>query len=323
MRFLVAIVACVIAAFAVGAYLAIPANPEVRFWREVVELREAEIETVRKQAPPTPIIFFTGGSSCAFSIDPAIIEQSCGLSAFNLGLPVAGGGKYLVHQALAQAREGDILAVCLEPDILSHYIEDGRPTKFSFIMSSAAGTPSEASGGETFGQSPAIRDYLNFSRPGPAYLSTLAAKMIVGRGYRYTTHDIRYRGRVETSLRDDGMRAGGISKATRLSADGRVFLETIIQVAFKRHVTVVYSMPWHFTAEESLIECRINHQSLMNDIRTIMPAIDDGFAGAVSDASYFSDTPLHLSAAGAAHRSRALGAVLSNWLTANFNLPPR
>jgi hypothetical protein len=322
MRFPLAILASAIAAFALGTYLTIPSNPEVRFWREVVKHREADIAQIRKTNPEAPIIFFTGGSSCAFSIDPKIIEETCGLPAVNLGLPVAAGGKYLLHQALAQTRAGDILVICLEPDILTNYKEDGKPSRFSFIMSAAAGTPSEAAGGETFEMSPTLPDYLNFSRPGSGYLTTRLAKAAVGRGYRYTEKDLRYHGRTETEVRDVGMQPFGISQATCLSPDGREFLKTIARSASNRQVRVVYAMPWHFTAEQSLIQSRANRLELTGDIGTIMPAIDDGYAGAVSDPSYFSDSPLHLTAEGSALRSQAIGAKLQEWLASDHSYSP-
>lgn len=314
MRFLFVILACTLAAFALAFYLVVPANPEVKFWHAVEQRRDQEIAAVRQAQPEQPILFFTGGSSCAFSIDPKIIEESCGMPAFNLGLPVAAEGKYIVHQALERTRAGDILVLCLEPDILAAYQETGKPSRFSLILSVAAGNPSEASGGGTFGMSPAISDYLNFSRPGARFLSTLLAKAAVGRGYRYTIDDIRYRGRLETPVRDPAMQPRGVVEQSRLSADGRTFLQSVVNAARQRRVRLAYAMPWHYTSESSLIACRANRLVLTNDIGTLMPTIEDDYAGAASDPEYFSDSAQHLSEKGAALRSQALAAKLKDWL---------
>ena len=314
MRFLAAIAACTIAAYGLGFYLAIPGNPEVQFWRQVVTRRTTDITDVRNHDPGRPILFFTGGSSTAFSIDPKIIEATCGMPSFNLGLPVAAGGKYLLHQALAQTRAGDLLVICLEPDLLTDTTPDGSPSKFGFAMCAAGGHPAEAAGGETYGKTPTLRDYLNLTRPGPSYLATLAAKFLTRKGYRYTPADLRYHGRIETQVHNDHMEPRGAGTATRLSPQGRELLEPVSQAAARRGVQVIYAMPWHYTAQDSVAESRAVKRQVMADIRAIMPAIDDGYAGAASDASWFSDTPQHLTAAGSSIRSKALGQALKSWL---------
>ncbi len=310
MRFLLTIVAIVVVAYGIGFYLTVPANPEVRFWREVVERRETELTQVRKQQPDAPVLIFTGGSSCAFSIDPAIIERTCGLPAFNLGLPVSAGRQYLVHQALAQTRKGDILVVCLEPDALTFANHDSSSSKLSFALSATAGHPSEAAGGETYGEKPAVRDYLNLSRPGPGYLATFAAKAIAGKGYRYTAEDLRYHGRVETPVTNDDMPAAGDNTATGLAPDGSEFLKTLVHASARRGVRVVYAMPWHYTASSSIAHNRQNNLKILADIRSILPVIDDGFAGAADNRGWFSDSPQHLTAAGSSVRSTAVADAL-------------
>jgi hypothetical protein len=315
MRFPIAILLTILAAYALGFWLAVPANPEVKFWQEVVERRDREIAGVRKENPDTPIIFFTGGSSCAFSIDPKIIEETCGLPAFNLGLPVAAGGKYLLHQALEKTKQGDVLVVCLEPDVLSHYKENYSPSKFSFALAAAAGRPSESSGGATFAQTPSIRDYLNFTRPGAGHLSTLGAKVASGRNYRYTESDLRYRGRVETPIKTPELPASEATLETHLTQDARKFLKTFVKAASGRKVKVLYSLPWVFTDEESVAKSRSNKQILTTDIQTILPTLNDGFYGVASESAYFSDSALHLTAEGSALRSQALAIALKSRLT--------
>jgi hypothetical protein len=310
MRFPAAILACVAAAYGLGFYLAIPANPEIGFWREVVKRRESEIAEARKTQPDRAIIFFTGGSSTAFSIDPQIIENTCGMPSFNLGLPVAAGGEYLLHQALSACKPGDFLVVCLEPDLLTYSAKERSPSTFSFAMAASAGHPSEAGGGVTFDQSISIRDYLNLSRPGPRFLATLGVKMLAGKGYRYTPADIRYRGRLETLMRYPTLAPSGPAHATRLSCPGATFLQTFRRAAVNRNVRVFYSMPWQYTGENDLAENRRCKRELLKDIETIMPVLHDDFAGSISDAGYFSDTAMHLGATGSQVRSTTVAAAL-------------
>ncbi len=317
MAFLAKCLICLLAAYGLAFYLAVPANPEVRFWQHVVELRDKEIAEVRTQNPDTPIIFFTGGSSCAFSIDPKIIEQECGLPAFNLGLPVAAGAKFILHQALERTQPGDILVICMEPDVLSNYDRSEHPSSFSFALSSASGKIREASGGTTFGLTPKISDFLNFSRPGSRHMVTYFAKLASGKGYRYTTSDMRYRGRLETPIKNNTMLPAGESTGTSLSEDGKELLKTVAATSNTSDVTVFYSMPWQLTTSRCIEGSRRNKKRLLDHIETALPTIRDGYAGVSENPDHFSDSPQHMTAEGSALRSKALASVLAKYLLRN------
>ncbi|GAA5128512.1 hypothetical protein JIN84_02095 [Luteolibacter yonseiensis] len=310
MRFVTALLACAVAAYGTGFYLAIPKNPEVRFWKNVVDRREAEIATVRKEQPSTPIIFFTGGSSTAFSIDPRIIETTCGLPSFNLGLPVAAGAKYLLHQALANCAAGDTLVICLEPDLLTYSTTERSPSAFSFAMATSAGDPGLAGGGDSFGHTTTFREYLNLSRPGPRYLATLGLKMLSGKEYRYGPEDIKYHGRIETPIHNPDLTASGIARATRLSSEGESILRAFREAADRKGVRLFYSMPWLLTKREALMESRSNKRSLLENIDTIIPVLRDDFSGCEDDVSNFSDTGMHLSGKGSGMRSLSVAESL-------------
>ncbi len=313
MRFLAATIATSLAAYAFGFWLSVPANPETQFWQHVIGLRNAEISQVRKEDPNSPIIFFTGGSTCAFSIDPNIIEQTCGLPSFNLGLPVSAGAKFLLHQALEKCRKNDVLIVCLEPDLLA-FESDFEPTTLSFGLAVMAGDQSAAVGGTSFGERLSLRQYFNLMRPGPGYTSTRIAKAAAGRGYRYEIRDIRYHGRIETSVKKPSLPLAGEGSNTTLAPSGRTLLETFQRAASKKGVTVFYAMPWLLTAESSAENNRTNNLQILSSIQSIIPTIDDGYQGVATDPLLFADSAQHLDAAGSAIRTQALAGALRSIL---------
>jgi hypothetical protein len=314
MRFLAAILLTVVLAFGIGFYLAVPANPEVKFWKHVVEERDRELALVRQQNPDQPCIFFAGGSSTAFSIDPKVIEEHCGYPAFNLGLPVAAGAEYLAYHAMSKMRPGDYLVLCLEPGLLTSDNPEPSPSKFSFAMAASFGESHLAGGGEGFGRFMRPVDYLNLPRPGAGYLATLAARMVTGKGYRYIPGDLRYRGRVETGVR--GATPMGALSPRALSVYGRNLLLQIRQEAERRQIHLAYSMPWTLFTADALEPAKLMNHKLLEEISDTIPVIDGDFRGAAGEANWFSDSPQHLTAEGSAMRSGELARGIGKWLLA-------
>jgi hypothetical protein len=313
MRLFYKILACVILAYVLAAYTSIPANPEIKFWHNVDQLRNREIAAVRLSQPAKSIVFFTGGSSCAFSIDPEIIENRCGMPAFNLGLPISGGPKYLLHQALEKTRKGDILVVILEPDTLT-YTYSYKPSQFGFAMAVSDKDPAAAGGGSSFDASLGLRDYLNLSRPGPNYFAVWLAKALTTKKYRYQDSDIRYHGRIETPVTDPALPRASRKSVTQLCPTGRALLTTLQQVAAAKGVSLLYSMPWLLNAEDSAEHNRTANLKILESINSVIPVIDDGFQGVATDPTHFSDSGLHLSFTGSVLRSNALADSLNKRL---------
>ncbi len=317
MRFLLSISLCLVLAYALAAYIAIPANPEIKFWRSVDQLRNREIAAVRLNQPGKPIIFFTGGSSCAFSIDPKIIEDTCGMPAFNLGLPVSAGPKYLLHQALEKARPGDFLVINLEPDVLT-YPHDYKPSQFAFAMAASANQPAAAAGGNSFGTPLSTREYFNLMRPGPGYIATRIGKALAGKSYRYQESDIRYRGRIETQFSDPSPDKGSEKNVTAVVPAARELLLKFRSAASSKGVKVFYSMPWALTEESIAANNRTANRKILSSIQSIIPTIDDGYQGVATDPHVFSDSGQHLNAAGSATRTKALAGALCAILKSHF-----
>jgi len=311
-RFPALILLSLLAAYALSCVLTVTLNPEVNFWNEVIEQREAALSEIREKHPEEPIILFTGGSSCAFSINPRIIEETTGQPAINLGLPVSSGARYILHQALRQAQKGDLLVVCLEPDLLTYPGQESSPSKLGFALDARRGNLTDAAGGSTFGKTVTIPQYLTLPRPGPNYLITLIGRVSTGKGYRYKTGDIKYHGLTQTTDRDTSLQPAGASAATTLDAAGRMLLETFAAAAKRKGVHLAYSMPWYFTATVHLTESRANKQKVLAEISEIMPVIEDGYSGAMDGIEHFADSGLHLTGKGSRIRSLALANSLKS-----------
>jgi hypothetical protein len=310
LRFPLTLLASLLAAYALSAVLTVAVNPETTFWTEAMKQRDAAVAGIREKSPDQPIVFFTGGSSCAFSIDPKIIEETCGLPAINLGLPVSSGARYILHQSLREAEKGDLIVVCLEPDNLTYPDQESSPSKTGFALEARRGNLTSAAGGSTFGCSVKIPEYLTLPRPGAKYLITLAARTITGKGYRYKKEGIRYHGLIRTEVRDPGMTPSGDNNATGLDPEGRIRLETFAAAAKQKGVRLAYSMPWYYTATDSLAHNRENKRKVLAEISEIMPILEDGYSGAMDGIENFADSGLHLSDKGSATRSHALAEAL-------------
>lgn len=314
MKFPLLLLLSLLAAYALSCLLTVAVNPEVAFWNEAIEQRQAAITKIRKEQPAQPIIFFTGGSSCAFSIDPKIIEEATGLPAINLGLPVACGSHYLLHQALREARAGDLIIVCLEPDLLTFPDQESSPSKTGFALEARRGNLTDAAGGTTFQRKMEIPDYLTLPRPGAGYLITLTGRTLTGKGYRYKPQDIHHHGLIVTPVRDAELKGGSARHPTSLHPEGRHLLESYAAAAKQKGVHLAYSMPWYFISTDSLALSRKNKKLVLADIAPIMPILEDGYSGASDHLSHFADSGLHLSREGATLRSTSLALALKTHL---------
>lgn len=310
MRLLTATLVSVLAAYGLSCWLTIGVSPEAAFWHDVMERRDREIAEVRRTQPGSPILFFTGGSSTAFSVDPALIEEKCGLPAFNLGLPISTGAAYIVHQALSRCHSGDILVICLEVDVLTEPGELGAST-LSFALASREGDPLAASGAGTLDESLTVSELLSLPRPGPRFLATLAARSATGKYYRYTEADIRYRGRIETQTIDPSIVALDQPVERRLGDESAMLLRQLAGLGAAKGIRLFYSMPWRFTTPGSAEAWRAANRRFLDSVDTVVPVIADDTWGVGTERSHFSDSHQHLSAAGSRVRTTALAAALA------------
>jgi len=317
LKLLIILLLSLIAAFAISCVLTISVNPEVTFWNEAISRRLDDITQIRENHPEQPLIIFTGGSSCAFSIDPAIVEEAIDQPAINLGLPVACGARYILHQALRHAKDGDLIIIGTEPDLLTFPDQETSPSKISFALEARRGNFTDAAGGSTFGESLTLPQYLTLSRPGSNYLITLAGRLCMQKGYRYKSPDIRYRGLIQTPIRNKSMNPVGARAVVTLHPQGLQLLKTFTAAADQKGVRVAYSMPWSYTASSSLSLSRANNRKLLSEISKIMPIIDDGYSGAMDNIENYADGSRHLSEKGSKLRSEALAQSLKQYLNKN------
>jgi hypothetical protein len=311
MRITILYLLAVIFSFVSGAWVMISANPEVSFWLDVANKRDRELKRWRAQDPGKPCIIFAGGSSCAFSVRPDIIQASTGLKTFNYGAAAGSGSKFLIDQALQRCRKDDFLVIALEPHFL---VQDCRnkPTQLGISLAVAKGSPNLAVGGATFDSQVSPIEFCNFLRPGARYSATWTAKALRGdMSYRYSADNYREGGWLETDYSKGTIVSGGLLPPQRLTKAGEEILKTATLSARSRGIKVAYSLPWLLSDPHHENANRENNRNLIHQVMQILPVLDDPAMGVASLPNLYSDTEYHLNAVGAKKRSEILASALS------------
>jgi hypothetical protein len=303
-----ALAAVLVAALGAAWLYTTRADPEVAFWREALGVKVARAEEI---AGADRRVFFVGGSSCAFSIDPEQLEREFGINACNFGVHAGAGRALQIELALQHLRAGDILVVAFETPLwegegelapeplgskLWYGVLSGRTYQRSRLPD--AGFPDGYSAVQL--------------RPGGYHCVTMLAKLLLGRPlYRYTSSDLRSGGFMSTGLREGELQPSESAVPYRLGSTGRSILQRLTEHAKSVGAQVVVTLPWSFVAEPAVAEQRQANQALANEIAEFCPVLADPNLGARSDPSDFSDTNWHLSAQGAAARTAVVGKALA------------
>lgn len=314
MRLTCKILIVLLLAYAAGFVITVTFNPEVRFWSDAIRSRDQVIDEIRRKSPDKPIIFFTGGSSCAFSVDPEIIEKKTGLPAVNLGLPVASGRDYILHQALRRCQPGDYLVLALEPDMICFPDTNEVPSRLGYGLEASLGNPFTAAMDAAGGSLEGTSGWLSVFRPGARYFMVFAGRTLGGKGYRYKKADFRYRGRMETPIKLEEYEPGTLKTARSLDTAGRDYLKRASELAARKGVHISYSMPWRLTLPEALVRNREANRDILTEVSTILPTLPDVMYGSIDNPSLFSDSEWHLDAAGSSMRSTILASAVQDWL---------
>ena len=302
MRYLPTILLAVILGFILSKNFLSNWNPEFQFWHECITKKRTDLAYL--QESHDRVVIFSGGSTCAFSIDPPTLAQKASIPAYNLGGAVPMGARYLMFMAMEEARSGDILVMGLEPLFLT--TDEGAEEKALGISLVAAdsqnGTPVMALGWD---------DLLLKRRPGAQFMATFWAKKIMKYpGYRYNMGGFREGGRISTDYRLEKVVPKGVLPPQKLSEQGIDLLKDITKRAKDKGVKLLYTLPWTFTLKEFADHNRALNQDLLRQIEEFMPVIDDPFLGVHTEESFFADTSNHLTDEGAKARSEAISPSL-------------
>lgn len=289
--------------------MGISKNPEVILWSEIQRKRAAErIES------NSHTIYFIGGSSCAFSIDPPIVSDITGIEVQNLGVTAGSGVRFLIGRAFEEAKSGDVIVLALETHFLDRNGSD-RITSLGIGLAFDGNNPDVAVGNPVFEGSVSINQLSQAARPGALYSATMIGKLLSGKElYRYSPEDLLPGGRMRTDFQDVYHRPAGDASIGRLSTEGRVLLEQVRKVANERNIDVYYSLPWLWTRPEAIEVSRHKKALLLKDIQEIIPVLVDPYLGTRVEKELFADTSYHLSDEGANERSRIVANSLNKVL---------
>lgn len=290
-------------------------DPEAKFWRAVARERQSDLTETRERVGDGPLIFLGGGSSCSFSLHPAVLEEVTGIAAVNLGGSAAMGYRYLTWLATKDAREGDFVILHLEPDILCRSGAWG-----SSLAAKVGGFHWEEQGqrgafAQEIFENP-WRDPLAALKPGAKFLSALTAKFLSGRDlYRYQISDLEPHGVLTAHVQQPNADIEPFTPMVQwLDDQASRDLRFLAHYAREKKIRIFYTLPWECFDHEALAEQRAEHAHYLQKVSQYLPILDDEMMGALSDNSMFLDTGFHLTPEAGKLRSQLLGEALRRHL---------
>lgn len=289
--------------YTLGAAYTLWVNPEIRFWKAAYDVKVQHARTL--DAAGVPKTVFVGGSSCAFQIDPKILEGEFGIPSVNMGMHAGMGARAILALALPHLKPGDRLVLNMEPHLLS---ADLAPTPLGLQILAATGNwdslsslPSSASFGVT--------DILLALRPGLRNVVTMLGKVVARRPlYRYSISDIHSGGFLTTQ--EKGAKAIDGSSPRNLSSPAESFLTELHIFSNEKQIDARYLLPWICSHAETSGSARTALELFAARVGKFLPEIRDGQSGVDSQLNDFADTPLHLTREGATRRTKVLSSVL-------------
>lgn len=290
---------CVIAlgAWAASAFYTLRLNPELAFYREGHRVKQQWVEKMNREHASK--VIFSGGSSCASSINAQQMLEQDGLPAVNLGLAAGMGAKVLTIYSLQAARPGDLVVIALEPDLLATPIEL-EPFGIQFGMAAGDRALIQATVGMDWPS--ALADL----RPGSYHLCTLLGKLILREPlYRYTPSQWRAGGWQEIVIPRPFV-STPVLDSLKLSDDGKAWLRFIRDYCAANRIRVALVLPWCYTSPSGAPALRSQYLGFLREIAEFIPLLKDPYLGVYTDRRIFSDSALHLTPAGAAFRTSEL-----------------
>lgn len=264
-------------------------------------------EIAEKRERNGNLVIFSGGSTCAFSVNSPVIEKRTGLQVYNYGGAVPMGVRYIMASTFENAGSGDTIVLALETSFLTQIGLTGVKTLGLSLAMEEEDTPEK----EAFGARGSSLEDTLMLRPGASFVATLYGKKILGYPlYRYKLSDFRSGGRLETDYRDEWLKAQKKLDQVSLSEKGIALLEQCKKLAAERNIKLYYSLPWTFTNLEFLELNRARNKKLLAEISKYVEVLEDSNLGAVPDAEYFADSLNHLNEAGSIERSKIIANSL-------------
>lgn len=298
-----------------AGFLSLVVDPEARYWRAVARERSHDLGAIRESNAEGPTIFVGGGSSCSFSVHPDVLEEVTGLPAVNVGGSAAMGYRYLAWLATKDAREGDVVILHLEPDIVR-----GRE-KWGSSLAAKVDAPrwTESDRKGAFARNAFENpwtDRLSSLKPGAKFLGTLSMKILSGRDlYRYKVEDILPRGVVTTRNREPNADIEPFAPMAHwLDEEAMADLDYLADYARERKILLFFTLPWEAFREEAIKRQRVEHAAYLRKVSEALPVLVDEKMGAVSDNSMFLDTGFHLTLEAGRMRTKELGEALKRAL---------
>jgi len=297
------LVGSLIVSYIVGAVYTVWINPEIRFWRAAYRVKVQHARDLDSTNAPKTV--FAGGSSCAFQIDPKILEEQFGIPSVNMGLHAGMGARAILALTLPLLKPGDHLVLNVEPSLLTG---DLALPPLGLQMLAATGNFNAPTLSNSFQLEQIIQILLSL-RPGLRNAVTMTAKVIAGRpSYRYQISDIHYGGFLTTN--EKGASAVTAPKEQKLSTEAREYLSRIRKQTHQKYVSGQYLLSWSCIRKDSELAARKNLEGFAREVGTFFPPINDGKNGVHSNPEDFADTSLHLTRDGATRRTECLGQAL-------------
>ena len=292
---------------ALSVFLSVFKNPEVRFWSELLEKKDREIASISGQK-----IVFIGGSSCTFSVNPAIINEGNLPPAYNYGGSLFMGASYIFEKAKRHIHRDDILVVGFEPEIL-----EGLDGSKSYPLGNrlCIYETDWKTGRRLSGEDRGLGEWTSVIRPGLRNMMVMAGRKIQGgRPYAYTMEDWQGGGRLELSKVEFVMPPRVENTALDLEPAGEAFLREISRWCEDEGVRCVYTIPWQGTQQQIVKEREAERRDFLEEISATMPVLPDPRAGVLTGMEGFADSEYHMGAELSAERSRFLRAALEAFL---------
>ncbi len=281
-------------------------NPELQFLNYAWEIKDRAENISSKPdnlSKSGGRIIFCGGSSVLVGINPDEISNIINKPVLNLGMAAGMGPKVLSVLALERMKEGDLLIISLEPDLLTL---PQRSLMLASQMSWISGHPSW--------MNPQALDQwvvsLSHLRPGAYHAFTLLGKLIAGKPlYRYEKNELTQSGWQKINY--DTSNLGWPVFSYNLTDGAKKILTRINDVCHQKGARCIYVPSLHYCPEDRLEDHEAGMINFLKEVTEIIPVFSLSKINCSVDESLFADTPWHPLPQEATKNSRRMASMLN------------